>query len=139
MRDVATLVWVVLLVIGVISSMVASVRRRMNAQPIPSQGAPPPPAAVQQLQQQPREQLVAQMKQVSPRPAAPAPPAPPAAPGRGAPAPSPPAARTPAPSAPARVSAARGLFPGRRALVRAVIAAEVLGKPRALNDEYFRS
>jgi hypothetical protein len=30
------------------------------------------------------------------------------------------------------------LFGGRPELVRAVIAAEVLGKPRALSDEYYR-
>jgi hypothetical protein len=130
MRDVATLVWVVLLVIGVISSMVASARRRMNA--LPPRGAPiPPPAApaaqVPQPQAPLRQQLVQQMKHVAgrlPAPAgaatgAPAAPAPPAVAGR----------------APAR----RRLFPGRQGLAGAVIAAEVLGKPRALRDEYFGS
>jgi hypothetical protein len=33
--------------------------------------------------------------------------------------------------------AARRLFADRREIVRAVIAAEVLGKPRALSDEYW--
>ncbi len=128
MRDVATLVWVVLLVIGVISSMVASARRRMNALPpraapltppappgLPSAQAPP-------LQAQLRQQLVQPIKQVPVRPAAPA--APPAS------APRPAAARAPA---------GRRLFPGRQGLAGAVIAAEVLGKPRALRDEYFGS
>jgi hypothetical protein len=31
----------------------------------------------------------------------------------------------------------RRFFAGRRGIVQAVIAAEVLGKPRALGDEYF--
>jgi hypothetical protein len=33
--------------------------------------------------------------------------------------------------------APRPLFADRREIVRAVIAAEVLGKPRALSDEYW--
>jgi hypothetical protein len=127
MRDVATLVWVVLLVIGVISSMVASVRRRMNAlPPRGAQSAPPgvPPAQAPQPQAQLRQQVVAPpMRQVPVRPSAPAP-----APTAAAP-----------PSVAARAPSRRRLFPGRRGLVSAVIAAEVLGKPRALRDEYFGS
>jgi hypothetical protein len=126
MRDVATLVWVVLLVIGVISSMVASVRRRMNALPprsAPSAPAGVPPAQAPQPQAQTRQQVVVQqMRQVPVRPTAPA------APPTSAP-----------PSAGARAPSRRRLFPGRQGLVRAVIAAEVLGKPRALRDEYFGS
>jgi hypothetical protein len=125
MRDIATLVWVVLILIGVISSMVASVRRRMNA--LPPRGAPlaspappgVPPSQAPPLQAQLRQQLVQQMKQVPVRPAAPA--TPPAS------APRPAAVRAPA---------LRRFFPGRQGLVGAVIAAEVLGKPRALSDEY---
>jgi hypothetical protein len=125
MRDVATLVWVVLLVIGVVSSMVASARRRMNA--LPPRGAPPaPPGAPRaqgpQPQAQLRQELVAQMRQIPVRPAAPT--APPT---------------SPPPSVTARAPSRRRLFPGRQGLVGAVIAAEVLGKPRALRDEYFGS
>jgi hypothetical protein len=125
MRDVATLVWVVLLVIGVISSMVASARRRMNA--LPPRGAPSarpsvPPAQAPQPQAQARQQFVVQpMRQVPVRPA-------PAS-----------APTAPSPSPAARAPSRRRLFPGRQGLVSAVIAAEVLGKPRALRDEYFGS
>jgi hypothetical protein len=129
MRDVATLVWVVLLVIGVISSMVASARRRMNA--LPPRGAPIPPPAVPAAQAPPpqaplRQQLVQQMKQVAGRqPVVPA----------GAATSAPAAVGASAGRAPAR----RRLFPGRQGVAGAVIAAEVLGKPRALRDEYFGS
>jgi hypothetical protein len=111
MRDVATLVWVVLLLVGVISSMIASVRRRMNA--LPPRGAPAAPPSAPPVQ-------TPQLR--PPRPAAPA--APPAS-----------APRT----VPTHVTARRRLFPGPQGLAGAVIAAEVLGKPRALNDEYFHS
>jgi hypothetical protein len=129
MRDVATLVWVVLLVIGVVSSMVASVRRRMNALP-PRGWAPSPPGVPPAQAPQLGQQLVQQMKQVPGRPAGP-----PVAATSAAAA----AATAPAPTVSAPAPRRRRLFPGGQGLVSAVIAAEVLGKPRALRDEYFGS
>lgn len=140
MRDIGILVWVVFLVVGVIGSMVSSIRRQAQAAQSqarnPASSAPSAPArrAVAYQVASPQEGFVRvlqstlqQTSQPLPRPTAPRPP----------PAPKPP------PAAPAPVHAAepphpppgRRLFGNRRDLVRAVIAAEVLGKPRALRDE----
>jgi hypothetical protein len=63
-------------------------------------------------------------------------PAPPVVPIVAAPAAIPPPVIAPAaPSEAARVPRLAGLFPDRRALVRGIVAAEVLGKPLALRDE----
>jgi len=122
-RDVGLFVWVVLLFVGVIGSMVSRVRSaRQQSPPAPAPRrvsrtivripAPPPPVQ-------------------SPPPPRQAPPPPVAAP---------PTRRAQAPNVVDRVVQApaarrRPLFADRRDLVRAVIAAEVLGKPRALRDE----
>jgi hypothetical protein len=124
MRDIGTLVWVVLVFIGVIGSMVSSVRKQVQAQPGPRYRTlhrPPPP------------QFEAQAP----------PPAPPPVPQSQAIVRSPPtASRVPAPAQahPAdepHPAQRRRLFAHRNDLVRGIIAAEVLGKPRALRDEDF--
>jgi hypothetical protein len=118
MRDVATLVWVVLIIVGVVSSIISSVRKQVQSTSGPrlqrTVGRRPqfwqPPAAAQ------------------------------------APAPPPSASRPPRPKqAPvvphfvAEPARHRPHFFGRKGdIVRAVIASEVLGKPKALTDEPFR-
>lgn len=129
MRDVGILVWVGLLIVGVVGSMVSSLRRQAQVRPMPAK-----------LPEWAR-QIGATVPQAVP------PPAPPAAPGpRAAPARAPSPKRTPPPPSvqePAHHlleephKRAPRLFGSRRELVRAVIAAEVLGKPRAFSDEYF--
>lgn len=119
MRDVGTIVWVVFILIGVASSMVKSVRRQAATA---GAAAPPGPRPVQAGVPLPD---LAQPLAPAPRPAAPSPER-----RRSAP---PPAAAAPASTA---ASPRARLFGGRSDLVRAVIAVEVLGKPRALGDEY---
>ena len=118
MRDVGILVWVAFLIVGIVGSMVSSLRK--------------------QAQQ-------AQQAQQAPRPAVAVPPEwlPPESAARPQTVSKPwPAAAMPAPEAPHAETGARArhgrhrLFAGRQAWVRAVIAAEVLGKPRGLSDEY---
>ncbi len=115
MRDIGILIWVALLIVGVVGSMTSRIRsqRQMQAQRVPqrSQAQQPPPTPAR------------------PVPTRPTP------------------ARQPAPPLPrvgsetaqavksAATPAAKRLFGNRRDLVRAVIAAEVLGKPRAFGDE----
>jgi predicted lipid-binding transport protein (Tim44 family) len=126
MREVGTLVWVVLIIVGVVGSMVSSVRRQLRAQ----QGQAPPARQYQRT--------VPAAQQSRPAPA-PAPQERPMAPAR--PQPARPAATAPADGhggGSAASAARRRLFPQENELVRAVIAAEVLGKPRALSDEYLR-
>jgi hypothetical protein len=129
MREIGTLVWVVLLVIGVIGSMVSSARRQGAAgtQVARRQVSPAPAASAQQrLAQalQARVQAAPASPSRAPQPR-PAPPRPQSLPRREAPA---------APTA--RRAKQRSFFGSRPELVRAVIAAEVLGKPRGLHDEY---
>ena len=120
MREVGTLVWVVLVIIGVVGSMISSARRQaLSRRREPAATRPRSPASA----------LFAQ----NVRPAPSVHPAPPKA------RPAPP--RTEAkPAAPIAFEARprrRRLFEARGDLVRAIIAAEVLGKPRALSDEPF--
>jgi hypothetical protein len=135
MRDIGILIWVAFLVIGVIGSMISSLRKAAAARP---QAAVPPQWRPQQPAPEPRDarlpdwaqQVMAAMPQPQarsqPRPAPPPPPPKPA------PRAAPPAAQHEAPHQPRR----RRFFGGKDEIVRAVIAAEVLGKPRAFNDEY---
>jgi len=118
MRDVGTLVWVVLIVIGVVSSMISSVRRQVQAQRRPMPAAPrPTPAAVRFAPDVRAEPRVHAPQEARPAPRAEAGPA--------------------APMVFEAPPQRPRLFEGRGDLVRAVIAAEVLGKPRALSDEPF--
>jgi hypothetical protein len=146
MRDVGILIWVAFLIVGVIGSISSSIRKQRppaSPAPIPPQWGPrtglpaqpapsPPPAQVSVQQQRLAQVLQSLAAQTPPQPVAPRPPPPP----RPAPAlPSKPKIEPPhsAPE-PAR---RRPIFQGPSELVRAVIAAEVLGKPRGLSDEYF--
>lgn len=134
MRDTFLLLWVAFLIIGVAGSIVSSIRKQIqgsaqgrSGRAVPS--AAQPPQAIRRVliaAQAPRpvQQAVA--------PKAPAPPKPPASPASPLP---PLHTDFLPPRAPSR-GVAR-LFRHRSAIVQAVIAAEVLGKPRAFNDEYF--
>ena len=114
MRDVGILVWFVLIVVGVIGSIASTVRKQLQAQGrVPNASAP--------------------QRRVS-RVVAGPPPPPPVVPrvapaGRAV-------ERRVAPPADPQKPTTRRFLPGKNDLVRAVIAAEVLGKPRAFNDEY---
>jgi hypothetical protein len=141
------IVWVTLLVIGVIGSISSSARKQAQSRggPAPSQ---PPQRPVSQRPAVPEEapewlqRAIAQMQQ-------PVPPPPPAR--RPTPAPPPAKPRPPAPAQAPKPQPVQRLYPrpepsvgqrlfsSRRAIVRAVIAAEVLGKPRAFGDEYIRN
>jgi hypothetical protein len=133
MRDLGILVWVVFLIVGVVGSMVSSARRQMAAgaeakpTPLPPQWKPaqrPPQATIVRS-----NVILSGVEGPVPQPrAAPLRPAP------RAPAPAPP--REPSTPHEARRARARPIFGTGPELVRAVIAAEVLGKPRGLNDEY---
>jgi hypothetical protein len=137
MRDVGILVWVGLLLVGVIGSMISSLRRQ-------TQSAQRPQRVV--IRGQAPGQLRPWLEMVgvgaSPEPIAgpprppPAPPRVPARPHRPAAAQAGPPPELHAPE-PHRTDTRRRLFANKRDLVAAVIAAEVLGKPRALRDEYF--
>lgn len=118
MRDIGIFIWVALLIVGVVGSMISSARKQMASAPRRPQG--------------PQGRPVPPRLPVAPARPAPAPPPKPrpAAAARVEPPPehSPPAHVTPI---------RRGIFADRRAMVQGVIAAEVLGKPRSLSDEYF--
>ena len=139
MRDVGILIWVVFLVVGVLGSMVSSLRKAAQAQgqarpvrpgPAPARPAPQVQAGLPDW----ARQVIATL----PQPPAPRPrarPAPASSAQAGAEArPLAGACRASPPDA-----GRRHFFGGRNELVRAVIAAEVLGKPRAFNDEYVRA
>lgn len=124
MRDLGTLVWVVLVFVGVVSSMVSTIRKQAQAQR-PAAGSAPP--------REPRR-----VRFVVPAPPTAAPQS--VAPSPVAPAKPPPARPEPRPLVhPAEEPRAKRapFFAGKGQLVRAVIAAEVLGKPRGLRDEHF--
>lgn len=144
MRDTFLLLWVGFLVVGVIGSIVSGIRKQaQRAQPvqqppgrpstksilsgveglrpgIPPQWQPPQGQLPQWVQQ-----LTAQ---IAPRPA-------PTAPRPVVPKAPPPAPIVEPPHEPAPRRHSPRLFRDRKAIVQAVIAAEVLGKPLALRDE----
>jgi hypothetical protein len=159
-RDVGFLIWVVLLFVGVVGSIVSSIRKQARRpgpqfavrppqrppatpQPaVPAQfvTAAPQPGELPQwldrmLQAQASQPPAAIQRPVAMKPVPPKP----------APKPAPP---KPVPPKPSRAAEpliaehhehspkARRLFHNRSDLVRAVVAAEVLGKPRGLADEY---
>jgi hypothetical protein len=138
MRDTFLLLWVGFLVIGVIGSIVSSIRKqsqRAQAEAstprrIPPQWQPPAgqlPEWVQRLTAQaepPAPRMVPQA--TAPQPARPR-----------KPVVTPPAVVEPAHDLLVARRPSRRFFDSRKAIVQAVIAAEVLGKPRALRDEYF--
>lgn len=136
MRDTFLLLWVGFLVVGVIGSIVSGIRKQaQRAQPVqqpprrpatslrvgsPPQWQPPPGQLPQWVQQ-----LTAQ---IAPRPA-------PAAPRPVVPKAPPPPPIIEPPHEPAPRRHGPRLFRDRKAIVQAVIAAEILGKPLALRDE----
>lgn len=130
MRDIGILVWVAFLIVGVVGSIVSSIRKQIAKQQavgqplrrIPAQWQPPPGQLPQWVQQ-----IAAQV--APPRAVA----APPVAPK---PAPPPPAVVDHPHELPGASRGTRRLFRDRKAIVQAVIAAEVFGKPRGLRDEY---
>lgn len=138
MRDVGLFVWVVLLIVGVIGSIAKSARRQMQAGGGPAPPQPPAPGRViaqvkipGQIDRIDRQNVIAQLQRVIESAKQPAPQPQPAPPPK--PPPPPPPVRVEEP----RPAPRRGLFGGRPEIVRAVIAAEVLGKPRAFGDESF--
>ena len=140
MREIGVLVWVVFIVIGVVANIASAARKQSqaNAGKAPSRAAPPPqPVQMQQAGQTPAQVLAQRWAANWPAAApAPRPQTPQAAPVRQAtpvrkPAPAAQAVRPHETARPRR----RGLFADKPSVVRAVIAAEVLGKPRALRDE----
>jgi hypothetical protein len=147
-RDVGILIWVGLLVIGVVGSMISSMRRQRQAQAngrVPPRRPVPPigPSQTTPLQAvTPGTLRWVDRSAVTPS-GGPrfAPQAAPAA-AREVRKPSP-VMHVPVPPRPAAdhqrthqgLIARRRLFGSKREIVRAVIAAEVLGKPRALRDE----
>ncbi|MGB6600395.1 MAG: hypothetical protein WBE77_04865 [Candidatus Cybelea sp.] len=132
MRDIGILIWVALLIVGVVGSMTSRIRslRQIQAQRAPQrmQASQPTPAP------QRTQPFSAQVVQAPATPARPVPvrtmPA-----KRPAPPPRSVGSDTVQAVRPGASTAAKRLFGDRRDLVRAVIAAEVLGKPRAFGDE----
>jgi hypothetical protein len=139
MHDIGGLIWIVLVIIGVVTSISRSARRSVAQRTVTTYHTVPAPQRLAPAAEV-RPEVVAELEniirqsQATPRPA-PAPAAPPKPP---------PAANLPPPpvrtmvSVPARPSRAEKLFGDRSSVVRAVIAAEVLGKPLALRNEYSR-
>jgi hypothetical protein len=128
-HDLGTLVWVILVVIGVISSMVKNARK-MTRQPAgasPSARPAPPPVAAPPPVPAPRPvhaQAFAMPPVIPPNPV----PAPSAASTTR---------REPQPIAVHAVgtSPIRGMFEGPATLVRAIVAAEVLGPPKSMQEQ----
>lgn len=146
MNEVGLLIWVALLVVGVGGSIVSTIRKAASQPP----ASPSPPAAVPQreetvrqlvaaLQAQARGEMVAQpSRQAVPRPVAPAAAAPrPAAPALPRRAQQAPPATEAFPWPVERRASRLRLFGARGDAVKGMIAAEVLGSPRALRDEPF--
>ncbi|MBV8491511.1 MAG: hypothetical protein JO199_13370 [Candidatus Eremiobacteraeota bacterium] len=143
MRDIGGIVWILIVVIGVVSSIVNSARRaaaQRQAQPVRPQAATPPTAVAPGIPRRidvvratvsPAQAQQAPVPKPQPAPVAAPPPVPPAPRVAASPAP-----RKPIVDQKAGVPLA-ALFADRSSLVNAVIAAEVLGKPHALRDEYF--
>ena len=136
MRDIGALLWVAIVAIGVISSVVSNARRQAARTPVPPRRFPQAPSQRPAAWAAPAAPQPPTVPLVTPRPAAP-PPAAFAGTGVGVTPPPPPAPADIFPH-PAELTRARRprRFAGRTALRRAVVAAEVLGKPRALGDEY---
>jgi hypothetical protein len=138
MRDIGILVWVALLFIGVVGSMISSLRRQTQVQ---APQLPPEPPLPRGPVPSWMKDLVVQAPSAFPSPPHAAAPAPP--PVRVVARPTPVARPVEPPHEavaghPAMRLRARKVFGAKRGVVRAVIAAEVLGKPRGLSDEYFR-
>jgi hypothetical protein len=150
-HEIGVVVWAVVVIAGVVSSIVQSARKRAALNGIPGTAAP---ASAQRLAEMRRlAQTIAVRvdpagKVVSPvRPAATAP-RPPGTPRTVAPNVPPPPAPAPASTSPSQQApgwptgtqrpahrAVERLYRNRHALADAIVAAEVLGKPLALRNE----
>jgi len=145
MHDFGVLIWIILVLIGVVSSIRKNAQRARSQAP-PRQAAPPPrpvpvPPPVPAPQPVPmglhRLLVTASGPVVPAQPIAPAAgmPGPPVIPV-AAPRPSPVVAPAQPVHAPVGTGAIRGMFGGGGAtLVRAIVAAEVLGPPRAFGEQ----
>lgn len=140
-HDIGTLVWVIIVIAGVVSSL----RKNMGA--ARRAASPRTPRAAAQAAQAVQKAAAAAgyvMAPVDvpgpvgvPPPAIePVPAVPPQIAVRMPPPPAPPAPAFPVAAAPVRTgtAAVRGMF-GRTSLVRAIVAAEVLGTPKALQEQ----
>jgi hypothetical protein len=130
MHDIGPIIWIVIVLIGVVSSIRKNMQRARAQQAPASQqmatqqrapSAPPPVAA-------PRFMASAfSMPPVdAPRPPRPVP-APPVAPA--------PVSYSFAPAVRVGTNPIRGMFGGGATLVRAIVAAEVLGPPKAFQEQ----
>jgi hypothetical protein len=134
MRDTFLLLWVGFLVIGVIGSIISSIRKQMQQQ----QAVRPAARRVTldasttlragSVERRPPSVTPQAEPRKTPRRTPVVPPAPPQPP-------LPSYAELVQPDAGSRSSIPRFLR-GRKAIVQGIVAAEVLGKPRALGDEY---
>jgi hypothetical protein len=132
MHDVGAIIWLILVLIGVISSVRKNARRaaQQRSGTPPPGGMRPPPAPVPVIAQPVRAQAFAAPPAVVPPPV----PAPTVAPAPAAVAP--PAAPVTLPSeANVRPELFRGMFEGPATLVRAIVAAEVLGPPKSMQEQ----
>ncbi|HUA09185.1 MAG TPA: hypothetical protein VMA98_07925 [Candidatus Acidoferrales bacterium] len=125
MHDIGVIIWLIVVVIGVISSMRRNMRRARSA----------PQSQTPQTRQTPQTPQIRQTPQAPrPVPVQPAPALqfelPPVLPDEAPPPP-------PVAAPPARVgtSPVRGMFGSSRRLVSAIIAAEVLGPPKAMQEQ----
>ncbi len=139
MHNVGLIIWLIIVAFGVISSI------RKNVQRAQAQRAAAPQAAVQPSQSQPQPRP----QPTQPQPAPPRlvttafamPPVDPPPPPRPVPPPKPKplAPQVPLTLAPEhpriRTSPIRGMFGGSATLVRAIVAAEVLGQPKAFQEQ----
>ncbi len=134
MHNIGLIIWLIIVAFGVISSI------RKNVARARSQRAAAPQAAVQQPQPRPQPQPVPPPRLVTaafampPVVEAPPPPRPVAPPKPRPPAPAPVPEYTLV-HAPIRTSPIRGMFGGSATLVRAIVAAEVLGPPKAFQEQ----
>jgi hypothetical protein len=125
-HDIGAIIWIIIVAIAVISSMRRNVQRARAAQaartrqtqPVQQQQPPPPPVAVQAVQRSPSRSAMAGF----------------AMPPLDAPAVAPPPRMPPPVAARVGTSPIRGMFGGGATLVRAIVAAEVLGPPKALQE-----
>jgi hypothetical protein len=125
MRDVGAIVWVILVVVGVISSIVSNARKQAATR-APQTAARPAPHLPQVQQRLSRPTQPAVVVASSPVPA---------------PRPQARSVQRSAPEAPAPLEhraqerRSRRFFGDRSSIVRGVVAAEILGRPLALRDD----
>jgi hypothetical protein len=143
MHNIGLIIWLIIVAFGVISSIRKNVQRaqaqRAAAAPSPLQQRQPQPP--QQRQPQPPQQQQPAPAQRSVTAAFTMPPVDTPPPPRPV---APPKPRPPVPQAPLSLtpehprigtSPIRGMFGGSATLVRAIVAAEVLGQPKAFQEQ----